>query len=212
MAATVPLINRSAGDLLTTTLWNTYVVANVNKLLNQAHRKVTVAQFAALTGIEDGDEVYLEVDAANGIEWHLVYRTAEATYKWRFLGGPPMSSEVATSENTTSVTYAALATAGPSITLPRAGDYQVELGCYLVVASAAAAYHSYDIGGTGAGDVDSVRSSMTSSGQGSSNFRRKLKAALSAVALVSKYRVSAGTAAPESRRFAVTPVRLRHDA
>lgn len=209
MAATVPLVNRSAGDLLTTTLWNTYIVANLNKLLNQGHRKVTVAQFAALTGIEDGDEVYLEVDAANGIEWHLVYRTAEATYKWRFLGGPPLSSEVATNETTASATYAALATAGPSVALPRAGDYTVDLGCFMYVGADTSVYHSYDIGVTGAVDVDGVNFGASTA---THLFRTKRKAGLTAVSLVSKYKTAAGTAGFNSRALGVRPVRLRHDA
>jgi hypothetical protein len=213
VAATVPLVNRAAGDLLTTTLWNTYVVANINKLLNQAHRKVTVAQFAALTGIEDGDEVYLEVDSTNGIEWHLVYRTAEATYKWRYLGGPPMSAEVATAESTASTAFAALATAGPSIALPRAGDYMVMHGSEIYATGAMlAGYHSYDIGVTGAVDADAARVLTGTATEGAQVLRRKRKTGLTAVSLVSKYRTTASTAAFTFRGLNIIPVRLRHDA
>ena len=215
MTATVPLVNRAAGDLLTTTLWNTYVVANVNKLLNQAHRKVTVAQFAALTGIEDGYEVYLEVDATNGVEWHLVYRTAEATYKWRFLGWPPMASAVATSESTVSASFAALATAGPSITLPRAGDYAVEHGATIQAdANGAQCYHSYDIGVTGAVVADAVYliQPVGANAMYANVWRRKRQTGLTAIALVSKYKTSAGTAYFINRALYVHPVRLRHDA
>ena len=213
MAATVPLVNRAAGDLLTTTLWNTYVVANINKLLNQAHRKVTVAQFAALTGIEDGDEVYLEVDSTNGIEWHLVYRTAEATYKWRFLGGPPMQAEVLTEEPTASATYAALATAGPSIAIPRAGDYDVELGSRATgVTSAMVMSHSYDIGAVGAVDADATVGVADAVNRSFYGRRFRRKAGLTAVSLVSKYKASANTGYWNNRSIVVLPVRIRHDA
>ena len=212
MAATVPLVNRAAGDLLTTTLWNTYVVANGNKLLYQAHRKVTVAQFAALTGIEDGDEVYLEVDATNGIEWHLVYRSAEATYKWRFLGGPPMSAEVATDETTASTAFAALATAGPSIGLPRAGDYEITVQSAQAGAADSGTSHSYDIGVTGAVDADAAQANIATLNFYGTPSHGRRKAGLTAVSLVSKYKTSSGAAHFQGRCMTARPVRLRHDA
>ena len=213
MTATVPVPDKSPGDLLTTTLWNTYVAANLNKLLNQGHRKVTVAQFAALTGIEDGDEVYLEVDGASGIEWHLVYRSAEATYKWRFLGGPPMKSEVMTYETTASTAFAALATAGPSIALPRAGDYDVRVASNLRNdTDTRYTTHSYDIGVTGASDDDSATYTRGTGLSAASVAADRRKTGLTAVSLVSKYRVNAGTGTAGLRRLIVQPVRLRHDA
>lgn len=213
MTATVPVPDKSPGDLLTTTLWNVHVAANLNKLLNQGHRKVTVAQFAALTGIEDGDEVYLEVDSTNGIEWHLVYRDAEATYKWRFLGGPPMKSEVFTFETTASTTYAALATAGPSIALPRAGDYDVRVASNLRNdTDTRYTLHSYDIGVTGALDDDGADYTRGTGASNTTVTAERRKTGLTAVSLVSKYRVNAGTGTAGRRRMAVYPVRLRHDA
>jgi hypothetical protein len=216
VTVTVPLVNRSAGDLLTTTLWNTYVVANLNKLLYTGHRKLTVAQFAALTGIEDGDEVYLEVDATNGIEWHLVYRTAEATYKWRFLGGPEMAAQVATDEAVAAgtLTYSALATAGPSVALPRAGDYDVIHGCRAYPGAVAQAlFMSYDIGATGAVDADAAYETPAVA-SGTNLKRRQRKTALTAVSLVSKYKHDNNGAAGNfcNRSLFVMPVRLRHDA
>lgn len=98
-------------------MWNSYIRDNLNKLLERGHRVLTVAQFAALSspegtkGVVAPDEVYLEADSANGVLWHLAYESGETTYKWRFLGGPPMWVS---------------ATAMPlDATLPRAGDYDV---------------------------------------------------------------------------------------
>lgn len=89
---------------------------------------VTVAQFAALTPI-DGDEVILIADAANGVMWHFRYNAGSASaLKWEFIGGPPMTAWVDTSE---SHAYAAdqnqfvdLATVGPQVLAPRGGDYR----------------------------------------------------------------------------------------
>lgn len=125
---------KNPGDVLTSTLWNSYLRDNIDKLLTRGHRVLTVAQFGALTGLEGTkgtvapDEVYLEVDSANGIQWHFAYESGETTYKWRFLGGPPMTSLVATSESTSSATDVDLATVGPSITIPRGGDYDLDFG------------------------------------------------------------------------------------
>src|SRR4051812_28535348 len=108
MPMSTPMPTKSAGDVLTSSLWNSYLRDNLNKLLNQGHRVLTVAQFTALTGLEGTkgtvapDEVYLEVDSTNGIQWHLAYESGETTYKWRCIGGPPMYSEIVTSESTSS--------------------------------------------------------------------------------------------------------------
>lgn len=215
MPTNLPVPTKNPGDVLTSALWNSYLRDNLNKLLNLGHRKLTVAQVAALTGQEDGDEVYMEVDSSLGKEWHLVYRTAEPTYKWRFLGGSPLYSEVATSETFTSSAYSALATAGPLVALPRAGDYEVELGCrfYMVTANVAYALNmSYDVGGTGAVDGDSVQWT-TPNGAGSPTgtvVRVREKAALAAVTLTSKYKNSNNVNAQGAadRWMRVRPVRI----
>lgn len=134
--STLPIAAVSPGNVLTSTNWNAIVKDNLNKLLNTGHRVLTVAQFAAL-GAPEGtkgtiapDEVYLEVDAANGIQWHLAYESGEATYKWRFLGGPPLRGfanantviNTATQVGATGYYYIA----GMSLTTPRGGDYEVQ--------------------------------------------------------------------------------------
>lgn len=120
-----------------------------------------------------------------------------------------MLAEVPAAQTTASATYAALGTAGPSNTVPVAGDYDVEVGCYAYATVTAAIYMSYDIGGTGAVDADAV---LGISGSGTSAFagnrvRRKTGLAAS-TALVSKYRTSAGTATIGDRWMRVMPVRV----
>lgn len=209
MPTALPVPTKNPGDVWTSSTWNSYVRDNINKLLNQAHRVLTVAQFTALAGIEDGDEVYLEVDATNGIIWHLRYVNAEPTYKWRFLGGPPMFSEVTTNEATSSTTYAALTTAGPSIALPRGGDFNVRIQAALASGNQQVAM-SYDIGATGAVDADQVLALSTSTTLFISVARERLKAAIAAATtLTSKYKtVTAGTGNFQQRGMSVLPVRL----
>lgn len=125
MPQATPVPTKSSGELLTSALWNTYVRDNLNKLLDRGHRVLTVAQFLALTGLEDGDEAYVEVDAANEVQWHVRYKSSSA--RWRFLGGPSLAANVATAETSASTTYVDLATVGPSITAPLAGVMDAEI-------------------------------------------------------------------------------------
>ena len=79
----------------------------------------------------DGQEVYYQsaAMATSGNILHLRYRAAASgSYKWEFLGGPPLYGN---NENDNSI---ASGTAwndlsGPTITIPLAGDYQVMWGC-----------------------------------------------------------------------------------
>jgi hypothetical protein len=147
----------------------------------------------------------------SGVRWNFVYDTTDgSTYPWLFVGGPPLYAEVQTSETTSSATYAALATAGPSVTLPLAGDYDVSLGAQASNDTVGAVAHmSYDIGGTGAVDADGPRStSSTASADIAISYTRR-KTGLTAVALVSKYKQTAGGIAAFHRRWiSVIPVRV----
>lgn len=220
MPSLTPVPTKNPGDVLTSSLWNSYLRDNINKLLDRGHRVLTVAQFAALVSPEGTkgtvapDEVYLEVDATNGVLWHLEYESGETTFKWRFIGGPAMFSEVTTSETTLSTTFAALTTAGPSVALPRAGDYDVMIGfCSDTNAvTAGVGRMSYDIGGTGAVDADSARAQFQGGSLPHSVARPRRKAGLTTVTLTSKYRVTAGTQGFADRWMNVRPVRIRHDA
>lgn len=88
---------------------------------------VTTAQFAALTPV-DGDECYLIADATAGVIWHFRYNAGSSSaYKWESVGSQsPLMANVQGGDTTTT-TFSTFAdtspTAGPSITVPRAGDY-----------------------------------------------------------------------------------------
>jgi len=164
----------------------------------------------------DGQEVYFQADATNGIVWRLRYNAGSSSaYKWEFVGGSPLFAEVATEETTASTTYVALATAGPTLTLPRAGDYDVEIGCRLYSSvNNTGALMGYDIGATGAVDADAVSyyaaATLGGGATATGNYARaRRKTGLTAVALTAKYRAtSAITVAIGSRWMRVTPVRV----
>lgn len=89
----------------------------------------------------DGQEIYYQASTASGVTWHLRYNAASSSsYKWEYVGGSALRSEVETQEATTSTTYADLATVGPSITVPVAGDYDISAGAQLVMTNGSAQY------------------------------------------------------------------------
>lgn len=81
------------------------------------------------SGAANGREIYYAADATNSIIWHLRYRSAanNSSGAWEFVGGSPLSNTVETYQETaaTHSTYQDLATVGPSVTVPRKGNYLV---------------------------------------------------------------------------------------
>jgi hypothetical protein len=166
----------------------------------------------------DGD-IWYYVDSltATTIEWAFRWNAGSTNAdKWEFIGGAPAYAEigVGVAEATTSVTYVALTTAGPSITLARAGVYQVDISFRLSGSGAnnLLAFMSYDIGGTGASDNDAVVDVATAGASGGGNvMRRKMKTGIAAATtLTAKYRsgTTAVSASFTERWMSVTPVRV----
>jgi len=167
------------------------------------------------SGATHGAVMVLSVDPANGVYWRFRYNAESSSpYRWEFLGGPPLFSEVTNADTTTSGAYVAIATAGPSVTLPRAGDFMVSSGARIFSnADLTSNYMSYDIGGTGAVDADAINYfSGASVGGGATTatyqMRTRRKAGLTAVTLTAKYRVTAGTATFVDRWMSVLPIRV----
>lgn len=162
----------------------------------------------------DGQEIFYQSAgmATDGLVWHLRYRAASASsYKWEFLGGSSLFSAVTTDQSTTSTTYTDLTTAGPSVTLPLAGDYDVTHGfrgynntngSWIVM--------SYAIGGTAAADADYAMVYMfTAAVGGAYRVERTIrKTGLTAVTLTAKYKVSGGTGYAEYRQLEARPIRV----
>jgi hypothetical protein len=156
----------------------------------------------------DGQLFDFVADAANGVVWTLRYRAASASaYKWEFVGGPPLRSEIETSQSTPSGTYVDLATVGPTLTVPRAGDYDVTVGCSSGNSAGQWTSMSYQVGAVAAVDIDACG---TAGPAVSTGFRERRKTALAAATLITaKYRVGgSGTATFEGRMLEMKPVRL----
>lgn len=162
----------------------------------------------------DGQEIYFVADDVKGILWRFKYHAASVSaYKWEFVGGSSFYDEVETVESTNSLAFTSLTTAGPSITLPLAGEYDIQTGFNgFNDAAGGDAIMSYAIGATAAVDADRIESysGSASSVQGSVGRNRRKIIAASAQAIVSKYRRGGGggNATFEKRWMRITPVRV----
>jgi hypothetical protein len=105
----------------------------------------------------DGQECYFLADATNGVVWHFKYRAASTSpRKWECIGGSPLfvivgyvdppSGGVESKSGASSNIYGPLATP-VSITLPLAGDYDVDHGFSGNTNASTYAYQSLSIGG-----------------------------------------------------------------
>lgn len=159
----------------------------------------------------DQQECIFVADATNGVKWHLRYRAASASiYKWEFIGGPPLASEVVTLETTASTTYVDLTTVGPSVTLPLAGDWTIGVGADVLNATVGATQVvSPKLGAAATSDTDaSLNTSATASAE-HYGLRVMRRNGLAASALIKvQYRVSAGTGNFQRRYLEVRPVRV----
>lgn len=172
---------------------------------------VTLAQGLPATPV-DGQTVYLILPASydpvggKPVRWLCTYDAASAMWH---VAGAPLYAEVQTSETTVSNVYAALATAGPSITLPRPGDYEIEVGANIGGSVAGGGgLMSYAIGGAAAADADSAAIVVSSAGASASVVRTREKTGLTAVTVTAQYRVPGGTGTFADRFLAITPVRI----
>lgn len=169
----------------------------------------TVGYGTSLPGSPTDGQEYVLVDNVQTptYQWRFRYNSgSNLTYKWEFVGGAPAMVEVATAESTASTTYVALATAGPSFALPRAGVYIVRVG-HRQDGTAVVGWHSFDIGGTGAVDADAATTGPPNvANTSATGLKERKQTFASAVTLTSRYRSSAGTATFAQRTISVQPV------
>lgn len=161
----------------------------------------------------DGQEIYFQDAnmATAGVVWHFRYRSGGGTYKWEYIGGPSLTSEVTTGETRATASYGALTTPGPVVTLPLAGIYDVYVAAISTTASGSqvGAYMSYDIGGTAAVDADATSAQIIAPGWGTIATQIRRKTFASAVALTAKYNAKSGVSVSWGNRvISVTPVRV----
>lgn len=165
----------------------------------------------------DGQEVYYQADAgAPGIIWHLRYRAASPSLdKWECLGGAPLHASVDAAETTAATAFTGTqpATAGPSITLPIPGTYDITVMANLATAaiSGNAALVSFLAGGTAAQDLWAAQVTTPAAVVTNADVSKTTRLGLGTgqLAIVSKYRSSLGspgTVTVGRRRLIITPV------
>ena len=164
----------------------------------------------------DGQECYFTADAANGVQWHLRYRAAASgPYKWEVIGGASLYAEVAAQQPVTGGgAFADPATAGPQITVPLAGDYDMVSACLVFNTAASGGANGLiaapKIGAAAAVDTDAIIQAAVPFGTYTTagrTIRRTVPAAASLVKL--QYRIlGAGTVNTGLRVLNLMPVRV----
>jgi hypothetical protein len=153
---------------------------------------------------------------ANGTAWQFRYNSGSAsTYKWEFIGGPPVYSAVETQESTSSGSYVDLTTVGPSFTCARGGDYLTQHSADMYNGGGTAGWGaamSISAGGSTPSDTDALYHVVPGVIQANLNFGGKINRypGLAASAVIkAQYRfTSGGTATFGYRRLLITPVRV----
>lgn len=159
----------------------------------------------------DGQEIIYVADAAKGVLWHLKYNASSASiYRWEVVGASKLYAEFNTADNgTASTTYVSL-TNDPTVTVPLAGDYDIDFGayCYGDSATARATFMSID-SGTAANDFEAVPWLVTSGvGQGPGSRRIGRTGVAASTVIRPKFRTVSATSFWTRRWLAVTPVRV----
>lgn len=112
---------------------------NIEKGIADAHVGTSLPLVTALPTSPapvDGQRVLYLADESKGIVWHLRYRGLKvdgtpnpSAYKWEFVGGGSLNSQVPGGVNITTTGYAALA--GSALVVPLAGDYEVHWDTFM---------------------------------------------------------------------------------
>lgn len=160
----------------------------------------------------DGQEILFLADATNRIIWPLRYNAAGGTYKWETLGqATPLYAEVSAFQSLNNTTFTDLTTFGPSLTVPLAGDYDIEVSAQIAPPATAQAYGSIApaIGAAAAATADETIWQTPAAGLSGANVSqpyRKTGIAVAA-AVTMKYRSSGNTSFGQ-RKLRVRPVRV----
>jgi hypothetical protein len=164
----------------------------------------------------DGQECYYKPDPTNAtgngnVVWHLKYELSSA--KWYCIGGAPMIVKQVSADTTTSLNVYADPTpnAGPSVTGPLAGDFDVTY----TVSMAHSAVAGFTVANVKVGaaaianDDDSLYTQSATAGQQSISTRTIRKTiAAGDVLKVMYYVTPAGTGTVKRRSIAIMPVRV----
>lgn len=185
-------------ELVTAAIMNTHVRDNLNQLRYLFE--------GALSTTPPGSPVDGQLWAmapSTAYVWTFRYNAGSASaFKWEFVGGAPIISEIATNESTTSPVYVDLTTVGPAFTIPRAGDYLIENG-------ADCSTTGWGMMSVTATDAGAARWDLPGSTVASSTTRAlRLNGLTTGQVIKTTYRCSGATTAFTNRWMKVTPFRV----
>lgn len=169
----------------------------------------------------DGQEIYFAANAADGVIWHLRYRSgASGNYKWDFVGGSPLASAVNTTARTITnqTAYGYIhASDRLSLSLPTgiAGDFDITLSANVLVTNASgilpAVYLSYTTNSAAdnASDSWSIKQVVADNGGGTCSFTYR-HTSLAAAATIREQGKTDGnySGSFSNRQLIIRPVRV----
>lgn len=162
----------------------------------------------------DGDEIYYQTSgmAATGTVWHLRYNSAEATYKWEFLGGSPLYNNVLASSGTvTGTTYTTKSGTTASITPGLTGLFEVSHWAEISIGTANATVKaSFSNGATVAAENDRFVTQSAAIGTLMNGYRTTTAIVTNSTdAIASRFAVgTTGTATIAKHGLIVRPIRV----
>jgi hypothetical protein len=159
----------------------------------------------------NGQVIDYLADATNGVIWRLRYRAASTSaYKWEFVGGQDLFSRIGPAEGTASGTYTDLATVGPDITVPLAGDYRVAVGASPFQSTVGQeAWVGLSVAGTTVDLLRATQQAISNANMGNLSSEAVQPAVAAASLLRMKYHsTGGGTASFASRWLRARPVRV----
>lgn len=197
-----------AGEVLTASLLNVHLRDQL-LYLGGVDQRLSSPPGAPI----DGQLWRYVADATTGIEWLFAYNSGDAgAFKWHKIGGPPLRSIVSTRESTATASFVALTTPGPTITVPRGGDYHVIVEYHGDQSANGASQMSFDVGGTGAIDADSAGATtyqnVSSTVPAACVFRAYKTGIAAATTLTAKYKAGVGTQFFADRTLMAEPTRV----
>jgi len=162
----------------------------------------------------NGDLWLYPADDTNGVNWLFRWNQGSAsTYKWECIGGVPLTAENQSDDTTTFAPYVDLTgTAGPSLTVPRAGDYLIAYNANVYNTSAGlVCYVSVKLGGAATSDNESATQGgggmpALNAQEASRQMRRNGLSASDVIKM--QYGTNGGTFHARWRNLSIVPVRV----
>lgn len=166
----------------------------------------------------NGQIVPFVADATNGIVWQFRYNSGDVSgYPWEFFGGGSMWSEIATTETTNSTSYTDLSTVGPTLIVPRAGEYEIlEVGTIGVNSLNTGSLQQWSgsiaakLGAAAAADAErAIFMAVASGAEVFSSVSRTIHRTLTAGETIKlQYKVNSGTSEFSNRGLFIRPLRV----